>query len=154
MWSPSQAAARRAEKRKSQYYARLDAAAFAAVLLSLLIMLMVYKPPDSGNTGADLPQAMNGSPQPGVQREDAIRVTITRDGRSYFNGLRVSLAELPKLIRQALEEGSEPKLYLAVDSRAINSDVESVLNVVRNAGITHVAFITDRRGVHTGFIPR
>ena len=43
MWLPSQAAALRAAKRKSNYYARLDATVLAGVLVALLTMSTVYQ---------------------------------------------------------------------------------------------------------------
>ena len=146
MWLPSQAAALRAAKRKSNYYARLDATALAGVLLALLIMFMVYQTPRDLRGSVDLPHALYCSAQPGAMREDAIRIAISRDGRIYLNRSAVPLEKLPKLIREEVSAGSERKVYISVDSRASNSDAESVLDQIRSAGITRVAFLTDRTG--------
>ena len=83
-----------------------------------------------------MPHASYCSAQPGAMREDAIRIAISRDGRIYLNRSAVRLEKLPKLIREEVSAGSERKVYISVDSRASNSDAESVLDQIRSAGIT------------------
>jgi hypothetical protein len=82
-----------------------------------------------------LPHASYCSAQPGAMREDAIRIAISRDGRMYLNRSAVPLEDLPKLIREEVSAGSERKVYISVDSRAGNSDPESVLD--RSVGRHH-----------------
>lgn len=109
-------------------------------------MFMVYQVPSDLRGGVDLPHASYCSAQPGAMREDAIGIAISRDGRVYLNRSAVPLENLPTLIREELSAGSERKVYISVDSRARNSDAESVLDQIRSAGISRVAFLTNRPG--------
>jgi biopolymer transport protein ExbD len=143
VWSPSQAAARRAAKRKSTYYIAIDASAFVSVLLALLLLLIGDTTPDRYQKGSvDLAVAKNGALQTDALREDAMRVAVARDGRIYFRQTNIGPDELAAWIRKALDEGSKRKIYLAVDRRAKNGDVRVALEQVQISGITNVVILT------------
>ena len=55
VWSPSQAAAQRAAKRKSAFYLDLNLWPFVAVLIVVLITFMVNTQPFHGSRWGDLP---------------------------------------------------------------------------------------------------
>ena len=143
MWSPSQAAARRAAKRKPKFYTGINVWAFVSVMLALLFLLLS----DTTSHGhqrasVDFPAAQNAVWEPRALREDVMRVVVTRDGNVYFRQTRVRLEDLSNLIRTALQEDAEKKVYLAADQRAKNRDVEVVLDQIRLAGITRVVILT------------
>jgi biopolymer transport protein TolR len=143
VWSPSQAAARRAAKRKSTYYIGIDASAFVGILLALLFLLMGDTTPDRNQKGSvDLPAAKNAALQTDALREDAMLVAVTRDGRIYFLQTNIGSGELAPLIRKALDEGSRRKIFLAVDRRARNVDVRLALEQIKLAGVTDVVILT------------
>ena len=43
-----------------------------------------------------------------------------------------------------MQEGSERKVYLFVDERAVNRDAERVVDQIRLTGITRIAILTAR----------
>jgi biopolymer transport protein ExbD len=140
-WSPSKAAARRAAKRRSQFYCGVDLTGLLSVELALLIIFMTVTPPYH-HTTVDLPRVSRFSLQPGANRDDAIHVLVSRDGRVYLNLARIATSELHDQLCAAVKNGSEPKVYLSVDSRARNGDVEPVINEIRAAGIVRVTVMT------------
>jgi biopolymer transport protein TolR len=146
-WKPSRAAALRAAKRRPVFYARMDVTALAAVLLALLIMFMAHGGGFVGQhgVGVDLPHARNSTQQPGARREDVIMIAVTRDGNTYLNSSKVQLPRLPDLIRAAVVEGSEKKVYISVDMRARYADVQVVIQQIRTASIARVAFLTEKQ---------
>ena len=144
MWSPSQAAARRAAKRKSNFYSHINVMGFLSVQLALLFLLMAGIAPEHAKWSNDLPHAQNAKLQPGARREDAMRVGVLRDGKIYFRENQIATEELPSLLHTAIQEGSERKVYLSVDARAVNRDAERVVDQIRLAGITDVAIMTAR----------
>ena len=77
-------------------------------------------------------------------REDAIRITVPRDGRCYFDSTETKPEELPNLIRTKIRDGSERKVYLSADSRTRNGRVKIVLDELRFAGITNVVILANR----------
>jgi biopolymer transport protein ExbD len=142
-WSPSRALALRAAKRRTKLHVRIDPVPFVAVMLVILFMFMANAEPFHRISVA-LPHAQNATRQPGARREDAMPILITRDGRFYFRSRAIMLEDLPGQISKALEEGSEMKIYLSIDSRARNADAEAVIEQIRLTRVNRIAFITDK----------
>jgi biopolymer transport protein ExbD len=142
MWSPSQAAARRAARRRSTYYAGINVSALVGVMLALLFLLMGDTTPDHYRQNwPDLPIAKNAVSEPSALREDVMRVVVTRDGNVYFRQTAARPEELVNLIRTSLQEGAERRVYLAADARARYGEVEIVLTQIRLAGIASIAIL-------------
>ena len=95
--------------------------AVVAVLLVLPVIFMVKDPPILHDIGPDLPSGLFATAQPKALREDAMKILLTRDGRLYFRSTRVAAKSLPILIRGAVQEGAERKVYLAVDAPKVFS---------------------------------
>ena len=144
MWSPLDAVKRREAKRRSTYYSRIDASAFASVLLAIFYILTGGIVPDAPlQVPVDRPKARNAISQPDALREDAIGVGVTRDGRIYFRGAPVNLDELATRITEALQGGARKKVFLAADARARNLDVELVIEQVKLTEITDVIILAE-----------
>jgi biopolymer transport protein ExbD len=90
-------------------------------------------------SSSDLPLARNAVSQPDASREDAVRITVVRDGTVYLQKKRV----LPEDLGNQLRDIAEMKVYLAVDKRAKNEDVEAVLDQIRLARITSVVILAN-----------
>ena len=133
MWSPSQAAARREIKRSPLFYSYINLWPFVAVLLALLIVFMVGGPPIHGDVAVDLPSAFQAKAQPKARAEDAFRNHMAQP------------ESLPFFIRNAVQEGAERKIYLAVDLRARYSDAAAVVEQIRNAGIEEICILAYKR---------
>lgn len=118
---------------------------FVAVLLVLLVMFMIASPPIHGGIPVDLPSAFHTTAQPKSAAEDAMKIYITRDGRVFFRDTSVFVKSLPIVIRGAVGEGAEKKVYLAVDSRARYSDAAAVVEQIGNAGIREICILAYKR---------
>jgi biopolymer transport protein ExbD len=79
---------------------------------------------------------------PGAPREDAIRITVRRDGQIYFHDERIMLQDLPEEIRQRVRNGAEKRIYLSMDARAKYGETIAVLDQIRLAGIEKVSVLT------------
>ena len=143
MWSPSQIAEKRGAKRKSAAFLFLNLWPFAAILMFLLlIFLSNYIPIDFRRPPADLPKSSYAARQPGARREDAIRITVTRDGAVYLGDTAMRLEELGPAVQSAIRDGADKKVYISADARAKNSDVERVVDELGRAGIIQISFLT------------
>jgi len=91
--------------------------------------------------GPDLPSSSYAIQQPMAVREDAMRISITRDGRVFFRKIQVFPKSLPILIRGAVQDGAEKKVYLAVDARAKYGDAATVVDAIARAGINQICFL-------------
>jgi len=100
-------------------------------------------PPQAFGSSADRAIAAHSSPQPGAQKEDAMLISITRDGRVFFRDHRIARADLANEIREGMHNGAEKKVYLVVDARAKYGDAIPVLTQIRFAGIENVNFLTE-----------
>jgi biopolymer transport protein TolR len=145
MWSPSRVAEQRAAKRKHRAFVFLNLWPFAAVMVVLVSIFMLRIKPhgDYRQIPADIPKSVSATTQPGAKREDAIEVYVTRDGAVYFRHDGIQLGDLPAAIQTAVREGAEKKVYIRADQRAKNGDVERVVDEVRRAGVTQIAFLTN-----------
>ena len=140
LWSPSKAAARRAAKRKSQFFCNIDLTGLLSIELALLIIFMTLPTPHH-NWVLDSPHALTVTAQPGAYRDDALRVVVSRDGNTYFRTSKIEISKLHNRLREELQNGSEAKVYLYVDARARNGDVEPVVDEIQLAGIVNIAII-------------
>jgi biopolymer transport protein ExbD len=55
----------------------------------------------------------------------------------------VTPEEIPELIRTAVQQGSEAKVYLGIDARANYGSVKVLLDEIRIAKIENVVLLTD-----------
>jgi biopolymer transport protein ExbD len=147
VWAPSKAVALRAAKRRPSIYPAIGLTPFVGVFLVLLIIFMLT-PTSHHGLSPDLAEARNAKWQPGAVREDAIRIAVARDGRCYFGSTTAEPGDLPDLIRAAIRDGSERRVYLSADSRAKNGSVETVVDQIRLAGITNIAILANKSFVH------
>ena len=90
----------------------------------------------------DRPVAAHSSPMPGADREDAMQIMLTRDGRVFFGNQQIVVTDLPDEIRDHVRNGAEKRIYLAADARAKYSDVKAVLDEVGRAGLDKVSILT------------
>ena len=123
VWSPSQAAKQRTAKRRSKFYSFINVWPFVSVMVALLFVFLASVSPFHHHLWypVDLPTSVYASPQRLALREDAMRISIHRDGSVYFRNTQVVPDDLPGLIHDALQEGAEKNAYLAVDTNlAVN----------------------------------
>ena len=76
----------------------------------------------------DVPRVAHPTAQPDARREDAVWVSITRDGNLFVGKAQVQRADLALWIRGALSAGSSKKLFMNVDARAKYGNVKIVLD--------------------------
>jgi len=149
VWSPSQALAARAAKRKSNFYTAMNLWPFVSVMTALLVTLMTVAPYQVDGMPIDRPFARNASPQPRSLREDSMHLVITRDGKFFFSSsgdtqwTRIEIQELPPLLRNASKNTVEKKVYLEADARCRYSDVEIAIDQLSAAGITTLVVLTE-----------
>jgi len=126
----------------------MDISAFASILVVLgsIFWMAVYGAPQPHHrSSVDLPGVTRALLMPNALREDAMLVVIHRDSNIYFGPERVSIDQLPALIRTSLAGGSERKVYIRADSRAKYRSLATVLDGVQAAGVQNVAFIVEER---------
>jgi biopolymer transport protein ExbD len=138
-------------RRRSKLFAQIDASPLLAVFLFLVVLYMLSFSRPRRNPVIDLAVLEHATPQPGALREDALEISINRNGALFLagnnntRGGRVQSKELPDRLRSMLLPGVERRVYVRADARARYGDVEGALIAIRNAGLPDVTFIVDNR---------
>jgi len=116
------------------------------VLFVILLVFMTIPVHHYRHVPADLPKVAHPVSLPGADREDAMIVAVTRDGRIYIGTDQVTPAQLPVKIADRLKDQDvERKVYIVADMRARWGAVKAVVDGARTAGIMRVAFLTYQR---------
>jgi len=122
------------------------ACVMAWVLFVLLIVFLSNGGPTCRGITTDLAKVEHPVSMPGAEREDAMIVNITRDGKVYFAADQIMLANLSQKIADRLNDRSvERKVYIRADMRARWGTVREVLDGVKASGLMRVAFLVDQR---------
>jgi biopolymer transport protein TolR len=115
---------------------------FVSIMLALLFMFLPITPDAPRLVSVDLPPAYHSTSMPGALREDAMQISVTRDGKVYFRNDQIMLQNLPEEILKGVQNGAEKRIYLQVDARAKYGDAIAVLAQIRLAGIERVSVLT------------
>ncbi len=134
----------RRRPRPSQFLNGIDFWAFLSVELVLLMIFMVQPTPFHASSG-QLARTEHAGPLHSAIREDAILMTVSRDGNVYFGAGQIQLDRIHARIQDSLRHGSEKKVYLKVDARAKYGDAVAAIDQIRQAGIENIGLITDQR---------
>jgi len=122
---------------------------FASVmsLVVFVVLLVFLTAPTWHHTNAvDVPKVLHPVSMPGAGREDAMKVTITRDGKVYFGVEQVRSSDLWQKISDRMKDPEvEWKVYIVADMRARWGSIQPVLDGVHAAGIRRIAFLVDQR---------
>jgi biopolymer transport protein TolR len=116
------------------------------VMLVLLIIFMVITPMLNNKVNVDLPVATAAVVMENANKEDAVTIAVTRDGRTYLGGDQVSPDELGQKVAAKLEnkpEG-EKEVYLRADVRAKYGKVMDAVDAIRTAGVSQLGLLTEK----------
>jgi biopolymer transport protein TolR len=138
----------RPRTKPSKLIASINMSGFLSILIVLFYLVQVSELTprcDLCRIAADLPHVSHPTTLRYATREDAMTVTIERDGSVFFGYDRVLGKELPNKVRQGLEGGAEKKVYIRADARAKYGTIKQTLDGIRDAGIENIAFFADQR---------
>lgn len=122
------------------------------VMLVLLIIFMVVTPMLNNKVNVQLARAQSAVAMPDAEHEDAVKVSITRDGKVYLGANQISLADLGPKAQDLLQNKPDKTVYIRSDARARYGIVMDAIDNLRTAGVDQVAFLTEP--VHTAPPPK
>ncbi|HEY3837413.1 MAG TPA: biopolymer transporter ExbD [Bryobacteraceae bacterium] len=116
------------------------------VMLVVLIIFMVITPMLNKGANIDLPKARNTVAFPDADKEDAVKVSITRDSQVYLSpGLeRVNPDDLAPKVRDLLQNRTSRVVFLRADARAKYGKVEDVVDNLRSGGVDQLGLLTEQ----------
>ena len=115
------------------------------VMLVLLIIFMVITPMLNNKVNVELPKADAAKIMENANKEDAIIVAVTRDGKTFLGADRVNVDDLGTKIAAKLENKTDKEVYLRADIRANYGKVMDAVDGIRTAGVSELGLITEQR---------
>ena len=115
------------------------------VMLVLLIIFMVITPMLNNKVNVDLPKADAAIVMENANKEDAVVVAVTRDGRTFLGGDQVTLDDLGSKISAKLENNTDKEVYMRADSRANYGKVMDAVDGIRSAGVNQLGLLSEKR---------
>ena len=112
------------------------------VMLVLLIIFMVITPMLQKGISVDLAGTHNPRAMPNDDKEDAIEVAVTRDGKTFLKTTQVSPEDLTPKIKDLIAGRLDRTVYVRADARARYGDVAKVVDAVRAAGVDSLGLLT------------
>jgi len=129
---------------RGEVNSEINVTPMADVMLVLLIIFMVVTPMLQKGQSVDLARTRNPVDMKEADRDDAVLVAITRDGKFYLNQDRVNIDELAARVNDLLATRLEKTVFVKSDFRAKYGDVVQVVDGIRNAGVDRVGLLTER----------
>ena len=115
------------------------------VMLCLLIIFMVITPMLANKVNVELAKVDNPTPMADADKEDAVVIAVTRDGRIFLGQNQVSEADLTSKVGDALKDKTSKQIYIRADARAKYGTVTDAIDDVRSAGVDEVGLLTEQR---------
>ena len=120
------------------------------VMLVLLIIFMVITPMLQNGVSVDLAKVNNPERMPDAEKEDAMVVSVMRDGTVYFRSDRIPVDQLTQKVKDRLVSQQDKRVYVKADARARFGAVVAVVDNVRSAGVDDLGLLTDQKKVGLG----
>jgi biopolymer transport protein TolR len=119
------------------------------VMLVLLIIFMVVTPMLQKGVSVDMAKVNNPEQMPDADKEDALLVSVTRDGQVYFGSDQITIDALTTKVKDRLANKPDKRVYVKADMRARYGAVVQVVDSVRAAGVDDLGLLTDQKKTTT-----
>lgn len=116
----------------------------ADIMLVLLIIFMVVTPLLTKDIPVDMASAANSRDMQDADKDDAIVVAVTRDGRIYLGSTNVTKEDLSGQVKDRIATRLDKTVYVRSDARAKYGDVVAVVDEIRSAGVDQLGLLTQR----------
>ena len=119
------------------------------VMLVLLIIFMVITPMLNNKVNVDLPKIAQATIMENANKEDAITVAVTRDGKIFLGGDQVTVdtigSKVADLLAKKTDASADKSVYLRADMRANYGKVMDTIDGLRTAGVSQLNLLTDNQ---------
>jgi biopolymer transport protein ExbD/biopolymer transport protein TolR len=114
------------------------------IMLVLLIIFMVITPMLQKGVGVDMAKVTNPREMREADKDDAVVVAVTRDGKIYLGTDQVSVMRLSEQVRDLLAAKVDKTVYVKSDRRAKYGGVVDVVDTVRSVGVDTLGLLTGK----------
>ena len=129
---------------RGEVTAEINVTPMADVMLVLLIIFMVVTPMLQKGVSVELANTVNPVDMKDADRDDAVLVAVTRDGKFYLGQEPIRIEDLATRVNDLLSNTLDKVVYVKSDFRAKYGDVVQVVDNIRNAGVDRVGLLSER----------
>jgi biopolymer transport protein ExbD/biopolymer transport protein TolR len=116
----------------------------ADIMLVLLIIFMVITPMLHKGAPVNMASARNVDAMQGADKDDALIVAVTHDGRFYLGNQTLGLDQITDEIKDQISNRLDKTVYVRSDARAKYGDVVKAVDAVRSAGVENLGLLTEK----------
>ena len=116
----------------------------ADIMLVLLIIFMVVTPMLQKGQSVDMVRTDNPRDMQDADKDDAIIVAITRDGKIYLGNTQMPKEDLTGQIKDRISTRLDKTVYVKSDARAKYGEVVAVVDEIRSAGVDQLGLVTEK----------
>ena len=114
------------------------------VMLVLLIIFMVITPMLQKGTSVDMVKATNTRDMQDADKEDAVVLAVTRDGKVFLQSDRINPDQITTGVKDRLANKLDKTVYVKADSHARYGVVAGVVDNVRAAGVDSLGLLAEK----------
>ena len=114
------------------------------VMLVMLIIFMVITPMLSKGISVDMVKTKNPISMQAADKDDAVLVAVSREGRTYLGSTQMVPDQLPAKVKDLLTNKLDKTVYLKCDSRARYEKVVEVVDNLRAVGVDQIGLLTEQ----------
>jgi biopolymer transport protein TolR len=79
-----------------------------------------------------------------ADKDDAIILAVTRDGKMYLGSKQVQLSEITTAVKDQISNRLDKTVFVRSDARAKYGDVVKAVDEVRSAGVDNLGLLTEK----------
>jgi len=125
----------------------INVSGFVSIMVALLFLFLADSAPHARRSRppVDLAKVNRAVPVRGANREDAVIISLMRDGRVYLGNDQIPPDQLAQRLREAVNHSGDKGIYMNADARAKYGSVLRVVEVLQSEKIGSVVFLVDER---------
>jgi biopolymer transport protein TolR len=116
----------------------------ADIMLVLLIIMMVITPMLQKGVSVDMAKVNNPVAMPDADKDDAILLSVTRDGSIYLRTTKIDLSQVTAKVKDEVKDRLNKVVFIKSDARTKYGDVVTVVDDVRAAGVEQLGLLTQK----------
>jgi biopolymer transport protein ExbD len=116
----------------------------ADIMLVLLIIFMVVTPMLQKGVSVDMAKVNNAEDMQDADKDDAIILAVTRDGKMYLGSKLISLDQITTSVKDLLANRLDKTVFVRSDARAKYGEVVKAVDEVRAAGVDNLGLLTEK----------
>ncbi|HVZ47686.1 MAG TPA: biopolymer transporter ExbD [Gemmatimonadaceae bacterium] len=134
---------RRRRGDRTPMYAEVNVVSLVDLMMLLMVIFMITAPIMQGGVDLALPKTDARA----VDSKGGTTISVLANGAIFVDDERLTLAEFRASFRALISRKADQGVYFRGDQRAPYGIVVQVLDIVKNAGVTNVALVTEPEDV-------